>query len=106
MFDIGFSELVLVGLVALLVFGPERLPRVARETALWVRKARSVVGSVKMEIDQELQLQELRQSLNEEKRKLNEQSQIYKRLVKKGIDEDVLTGKPSVKTEVEPENDD
>lgn len=70
MFDIGFWELVLVGLVSLLVFGPERLPRVAREAALWVRKARSMVASVKSEIDQELHLQELKQSLLEEKKRV------------------------------------
>lgn len=74
MFDIGFWELVLVGLVSLLVFGPERLPRVARETALWVRKARSMVASVKTEIDQELQLQELKQSLLTERKKLQEEA--------------------------------
>jgi sec-independent protein translocase protein TatB len=74
MFDIGFWELVLVGLVSLLVFGPERLPRVARETALWIRKARSMVASVKAEIDQELQLQELRQSLLEERKKLQKEA--------------------------------
>ena len=61
MFEIGFWELILVGLVALLVFGPERLPRVARETALWLRRARTMLSSVKAEIDQELQLQELKQ---------------------------------------------
>ncbi|CAL1241231.1 Sec-independent protein translocase protein TatB [Candidatus Methylocalor cossyra] len=70
MFDIGFWELVLVGIVSLLVFGPERLPRVARETALWVRKARAMVASVKAEIDHELQLQELRESLAKEKKRL------------------------------------
>lgn len=70
MFDIGFWELVLVGVVSLLVFGPERLPKVAREAALWVRKARAMAASVKQEIDHELQLQELRQSLMEEKRKV------------------------------------
>jgi sec-independent protein translocase protein TatB len=86
MFDIGFWELVLVGVVALLVFGPERLPRVARETALWVRKARSMVASVKSEIDHELQLQELRQSLLEEKRKIELES-------KSLIEGRVLTGK-------------
>lgn len=78
MFDIGFWELVLVGVVALLVFGPERLPRVARETALWVRKARSMVASVKSEIDQELRLEELRQSLNEERRKLEKEAAAFK----------------------------
>lgn len=70
MFDIGFWELVLVGVVSLLVFGPERLPKVAREVALWVRKARAMAASVRQEIDHELQLQELRQSLMEEKRKV------------------------------------
>lgn len=78
MFDIGFWELVLVAVVALLVFGPERLPRVARETALWIRKARSMVASVKSEIDQELRLEELRQSLNEERRKLEKEAAAFK----------------------------
>lgn len=67
MFDVGFWEMVLVGVVALLVFGPERLPRVARETALWIRKARSVVASAKREIDHELQLQELQETLRKSK---------------------------------------
>ncbi len=70
MFDVGFWEMVLVGIVALLVFGPERLPRVARETALWIRKARSMVASVKHDIDHELQLYELRESLRQEKKAL------------------------------------
>jgi len=72
MFDIGFSELVLVGLIALLVFGPERLPRVAREAALWVRKARNVVSQVKDEIDHELELQDLKQSMRQQKRLLED----------------------------------
>lgn len=63
MFDVGFWELMLIGLVALLVFGPERLPRLVRETSLWMRKVRSVVGSAKTEIDRELQLYELRQTM-------------------------------------------
>ncbi|MGX2041618.1 Sec-independent protein translocase protein TatB [Methylocaldum sp. MU1018] len=70
MFDIGFWELVLVAVVSLLVFGPERLPKVAKEVALWIRKVRAMANSVKQEIDHEFQLQELRQSLLEEKRKL------------------------------------
>lgn len=68
MFDIGFWEMILIGLVSLLVFGPERLPRVVREVSLWVRKARALVQSVKAEVDQELQLQEIRQTLLEKKR--------------------------------------
>lgn len=61
MFDIGFSELLLVGLVGLLAFGPERLIKVAREAAFWMRKGRAALASVRAEIDRELQLEELRQ---------------------------------------------
>lgn len=68
MFDIGFWELAMVGLVALLVFGPERLPKVARETALWIKKIRKVATSFKDEIHRELELQELQQTLQEQKR--------------------------------------
>lgn len=71
MFEIGFSELLLVGVIALLVFGPERLPRVAKEAALWIKKARSMVSQVKDEIDHELQLQDLKQSLEKERQEVN-----------------------------------
>ncbi|NJD08780.1 MAG: twin-arginine translocase subunit TatB [Methylococcaceae bacterium] len=70
MFEVGFLELALCGLIALLVFGPERLPKVAREAALWLRKIRSAVNSVKHEVQHELEVQELRQSLAEQKRML------------------------------------
>lgn len=61
---------MLVGLIALLVFGPERLPRVAREAALWIKKARAVVSSVKDEINHELELQDLKHSMLQQKRSL------------------------------------
>jgi sec-independent protein translocase protein TatB len=41
MFDIGFSELLIIAVVALLVLGPERLPRAARLAGMWVRRARA-----------------------------------------------------------------
>jgi len=71
MFDVGFSELVLVGVIALVVFGPERLPRLAREAALWIRKARSLAASVREDINRELQLQELQETLKEQQRALD-----------------------------------
>ena len=51
MFDISFWELVIIMIVALLVVGPERLPRVARTIGLWVGKAQSFVRTVKADID-------------------------------------------------------
>jgi sec-independent protein translocase protein TatB len=61
MFDIGFWELCLVGVVALLVFGPERLPSVARNIGLWTGRFRHLMHNVKDDFDRELRLQELRQ---------------------------------------------
>lgn len=53
MFDIGFWELLLIGLVALLVIGPERLPGAARTLGLWVRRARALVNLVRDEVERQ-----------------------------------------------------
>jgi sec-independent protein translocase protein TatB len=60
MFDIGFAELLVIAVVALLVIGPERLPRVARTAGMWVGRARRFVSSVKADIDRELAADELK----------------------------------------------
>lgn len=65
MFDVGFSELLLVALVALIVLGPERLPRAARFLGLWVRRARAQWHSVKAELERDLAAEELQRSLRE-----------------------------------------
>jgi len=63
MFDIGFWEVIFILVIALLVVGPERLPRVARTAGLWLGKIRGFVTSVKADIDQELAAEELRKTL-------------------------------------------
>jgi len=63
MFDVGFSELMMVGLVALLVIGPERLPKAARLAGFWLGKARSTAHTLKAEVSQALYAEELRQQL-------------------------------------------
>ncbi len=74
MFEVGFLELVLIGVVALLVFGPEKLPSVMRTVGFWVGRMRAMVNNVKEDIDRELRLQEMEQRLKhfEEEHKLNE----------------------------------
>lgn len=66
MFDVGFQELVLIGVVALLVVGPARLPRLARTVGLWLGRGRRVLASVKAEIDRELKADELREILRKQ----------------------------------------
>src|SRR5690606_20640894 len=65
MFDIGFTELLLIAVVALVVLGPERLPKAARFAGLWVRRARAQWFSVKSELERELAAEELKRSLQE-----------------------------------------
>ena len=60
MFDIGFSELMLIGLVALIVIGPERLPGVARTVGHLVGRLQRYVADVKADINREVELEELR----------------------------------------------
>jgi len=60
MFDIGFSELVVIGIVALVVIGPERLPKVARTAGLLLGRLQRYVGDVKADISREMQLDELK----------------------------------------------
>ena len=60
MFDIGFSELIVIGVVALVVIGPERLPKVARTAGLLLGRLQRYVNDVKADISREMQLDELK----------------------------------------------
>ena len=66
MFDIGFWELTMIAVIALLVIGPDKLPDVARTAGKWVGRARRFVGDVKTDIDRELKQEELRKALAED----------------------------------------
>jgi sec-independent protein translocase protein TatB len=67
MFDVGLLELLLVGIVALLVVGPERLPKLARTAGMWLGRGRRFISSVKDDIDRELKADELRSILEKQK---------------------------------------
>lgn len=65
MFDVGFSELLMIAVVALLVLGPERLPKAARFAGLWVRRARAQWHSVRAELERDLATEDLQRSLRD-----------------------------------------
>ena len=90
MFEIGFWELALIGVVAMIVVGPERLPGLARTAGLWLGKARRMVADIKAEVDRELHLEEIKQSLREQGH-LTEINDIKKDLAHrvKAIQEDI-----------------
>ena len=65
MFDVGFGKLALIAIVALLVLGPERLPRVARTAGALVRRARNSWLSVRGEIERELAAEDMKRQVEE-----------------------------------------
>ena len=65
MFDVGFSELVIIAFVALVVLGPQRLPHAARLAGLWVRRLRAQWYSVKADLERELAEEEFKRSVGE-----------------------------------------
>lgn len=66
MFDIGFMELLLIGIVALLVLGPDKLPGAIRTGALWFGRAKRSFNNVKAEIEQQINTDEIRRQLHNE----------------------------------------
>ena len=66
MFDIGFPELLIVSIVALLVLGPERLPVALRTLGLWFGRMRRSFSAVKVEIEREIGMDEVRRQLHNE----------------------------------------
>ena len=71
MFDIGFLEMIVIGIISLLVLGPERLPGAARSAGKWIGMAKRMVSQFSSEIDKQLEIDELRAQLKEQGGHLN-----------------------------------
>lgn len=72
MFDIGFFELIIIGILALLVLGPERLPKAARTAGMWVGRIKQGFSSIQQEVNQQLHMEDMQRQLEENRRKLEE----------------------------------
>jgi len=71
-FDVGFWEILLIGVVGLLVIGPEKLPEVARNVGKWVGKTRRYVANVRRDFESELNSSDLRELLGEQEAQIRE----------------------------------
>lgn len=85
MFDIGFIELLVCGVIALLVLGPERLPVAARATGRWIGKARRMTRHFTNELDRQLKADELREKIRKEGSKLGAED--IQRNYQQGLDQ-------------------
>ena len=72
MFDSGFLELLVVGVIALLVVGPERLPEVAAKAGKFVGKMKAFVATTREDIEKEIRSEELQSMLNQQKDEISE----------------------------------
>jgi sec-independent protein translocase protein TatB len=95
MFDIGFAELLVVALVALLVLGPERLPGAVRVAGLWIGRLKRSFSAIKAEVEREIGADEIRRQLH------NEQILELEREMRQSIQ--LAPEKPATPS-VEPEN--
>ena len=75
MFDIGFAELLVIGVVALLVIGPERLPGTIRTASLWLNRIRRGFNEIKQEVQQELHNDSVMRDLRETGARLKQETQ-------------------------------
>ncbi|HXZ97601.1 MAG TPA: Sec-independent protein translocase protein TatB [Burkholderiales bacterium] len=90
MFDVGFSEILVIALVALIVIGPERLPKVARTLGHLFGRLQRYVAEVKADIDREMQMEELR--------KLQTSMHEAARSLEKSVNEGVRDAESQVRT--------
>ena len=110
MFDVAFSELIVIAIVALIVIGPERLPKVARTLGALVGRMQRYVGHVKADIERQMQFedlqklqQEIKQSANtlqsgvqQTQTELFQGQQDMERSLKDGLVDDPLPKPPSI----------
>jgi sec-independent protein translocase protein TatB len=75
MFDIGFAELLIIGVVALLVIGPERLPEAVRTASAWINRLRRGFNDIKQEVQQELHNDAVMRDLRDSGDKLRRESE-------------------------------
>jgi sec-independent protein translocase protein TatB len=96
MFDIGFSELLIIAVVALIVLGPQRLPHAARLAGLWVRRLRSQWYAVKADLERELADEEFRRSVGEPLEALQKRLQDEAQALRRRIEDDApAIGEPA-----------
>lgn len=104
MFDIGFAELVIISVVALLVIGPERLPGAIRTGSLWLRKFKRGFNDIKREVQQELHNDGVMQELRKTGEDLKQQANSIHQDVKEAAESAVQSAVPDTDTNEKTEN--
>jgi len=89
MFDLGFSEILLIAVIAIVILGPEKLPEALAQTFKFFKRVKNVVFDIKDSIDKELQIEELREEANRYKEELMSASKKLEELANMEIAEPI-----------------
>ncbi len=89
MFDLGFSEILLIAVIAIVILGPEKLPEALAQTFKFFKRVKNVVFDIKDSIDKELQIEELREEANRYKEELMSASKKLEELANKEVAEPI-----------------
>lgn len=87
MFDIGFAELLIIGVVALLVIGPERLPEAIRTASAWLSRLRRGFNDIKREVQQDLHNDAVMRDLRDSGRAIREETEALRRQFSSPLDD-------------------
>lgn len=89
MFDLGFSEILLIAVIAIVILGPEKLPEALAQTFKFFKRVKNVVFDIKDSIDKELQIEELREEANRYKEELMSASKKLEELANREVAEPI-----------------
>ncbi len=89
MFDLGFSEILLIAVIAIVILGPEKLPEALAQTFKFFKRVKNVIFDIKDSIDKELQIEELREEANRYKEELMSASKKLEELANREVAEPI-----------------
>ncbi|MEH6515773.1 MAG: Sec-independent protein translocase protein TatB [Halioglobus sp.] len=98
MFDIGFAELIIIGVVGLLVIGPERLPGAIRTASLWLRRIKRGFNDIRQEVEQEIHNDAVMQELKKTGDQLKDEVESVSRGIKTAVSDGDLPSDDSATT--------
>ncbi|MEH6608439.1 MAG: Sec-independent protein translocase protein TatB [Halioglobus sp.] len=98
MFDIGFAELIIIGVVGLLVIGPERLPGAIRTASLWLRRIKRGFNDIRQEVEQEIHNDAVMQELKKTGDQLKDEVESVSRDIKTAVSDGDLPSDDSATT--------
>ena len=99
MFDIGFAELIIIGVVGLLVIGPERLPGAIRTASLWLRRIKRGFNDIRQEVEQEIHNDAIMQELKKTGDQIKAEAESVSRDVKTAVSDDDRPSDDSANTQ-------